>query len=64
MSQVIKDWFGFIAVAVGLIIAPFAALITHVVSCIQHEQWLLLIAGTLAFPVGIIHGTGLWFGLF
>jgi hypothetical protein len=41
---------------------PFAAWITHIVICIQAQSWLLLIAGAIMFPVGIVHGTGAWFG--
>lgn len=63
MQQHIKDVIGLAFFIAVMIIAPFAALVTHIVSTIQHEQWWLLIVGTLAFPVGIIHGTALWFGL-
>jgi hypothetical protein len=45
-----------------MMLASFAAWLTHVLTCIQTEQWLFLIAGAIAAPVGIIHGVGLWFG--
>lgn len=41
-----------------------AAYVTHVVVSIQSEQWFLLLFGMIAFPVGIIHGIGNWFGAF
>jgi hypothetical protein len=36
---------------------------THVIACIQAGEWLFLIAGALFFPIAIIHGTGVWFGV-
>ena len=41
----------------------FAGWVTHVIICIQNEQWILLIVGALAFPVGVVHGIGQWFGI-
>lgn len=49
---------------IALWVACIAAWITHVVVCIQTSQWLLLIVGGLIAPVGVIHGWGLWFGIF
>jgi len=40
-----------------------AAWITHVIVCIQTQAYLLLIAGGIVFPVGMIHGFGVWFGI-
>ena len=42
----------------------FLAWLTHVITCIQSASWLLLIAGAIVFPVGCVHGTGIWFGVF
>lgn len=42
----------------------FAAWLTHVVVSIKTASWFLLIAGAIVFPVGCIHGTGIWFGVF
>lgn len=42
-------------------IASFAGWVTHIVHSIQHQEWLMLIAGAVAFPVGVVHGWGLWF---
>lgn len=40
-----------------------AAWLTHVIVCLLKAKYLLLIAGAIIFPVGIIHGFGLWFGV-
>lgn len=53
---------GGIAAALLLIVGPVAALITHVVYCFTAKAYVLLIAGIIAFPIGIFHGIGLWFG--
>lgn len=37
-----------------------AAWITHVVVCIRTANWGFLIAGAVAFPVGVVHGIGVW----
>lgn len=36
---------------------------THVITCINREEWLFLIAGAIAVPIGIIHGFGIWIGV-
>lgn len=42
--------------------AMFAAWLTHVITCLSHATYGLLVAGALFFPVGIIHGVSVWFG--
>ena len=42
----------------------FAAWITHIITCLSEEAWGFLIVGAIMFPIGIIHGIGLWFGAF
>lgn len=49
---------------VGMVVWTVSAWVTHVVHCVQNEQWLFLIAGAIAAPIAVIHGTGLWFGVF
>jgi ABC-type nitrate/sulfonate/bicarbonate transport system permease component len=44
-------------------VACFAAWVTHIVVCLSEGLWGFLIAGALAFPIGIAHGFGRWFGL-
>lgn len=54
--------------AVGTIIAFFlaslAAWVTHVTVCIKASAWILLAFGCVVAPVGVIHGFGLWLGVF
>lgn len=37
--------------------------ITHVIVCLKLGKWGFLIAGALMFPVAIVHGTNIWFGI-
>lgn len=48
----------------GGVLACIAGWATHVIVCMQTGSWLLLIAGAIAFPIGIVHGIGIWFGAF
>ena len=50
--------------AVIVILASIAAWFTHVFVCLSEEAWGFLIAGAIMFPIGIIHGIGIWFGFF
>tara|TARA_B100002049_G_scaffold218354_1_gene185445 strand:- start:1189 stop:1392 length:204 start_codon:yes stop_codon:yes gene_type:complete len=52
-----------ISLLVAVIIIPIAAWFTHVVVCIQASEWFLLIAGAIMFPIAIVHGIGVWFGV-
>lgn len=52
----------FILVWLTIVGTSIAAWCTHVITCIQNEAWLFLIAGAIAAPVGVVHGVGLWFG--
>lgn len=47
-----------------LIISCIPAWITHVITTIQNEQWVLLVVGAIVAPVGIVHGWGIWLGIF
>lgn len=51
---------------IGLLVAVWtvASWITHVIVCIQTSSWLFLLAGAIFFPIGMVHGTGLWLGFF
>lgn len=40
-----------------------AAWLTHVVTCLVEGRWGFLIAGAIMFPIAIIHGVMIWFGL-
>jgi hypothetical protein len=48
----------------ALTLTLIAGWVTHVIVCIQTASWVLLIAGAIAFPIGIVHGIGIWFGAF
>jgi hypothetical protein len=41
-----------------------AAWLTHVIVSISTSKWILLLVGAFVFPVGCVHGTGIWFGIF
>ena len=49
-----------ISIVIGIIV--FCAWVTHIVYCFTTHAWLLLLAGAVLFPIGIVHGFGLWFG--
>lgn len=49
---------------IALAVWAFAAWITHVVVCLKTASWGFLIAGAIMAPIGMIHGTGVWFGWF
>jgi len=38
--------------------------VTHVIRCILDESWILLILGAIVFPIGCVHGFGVWLGIF
>lgn len=48
---------------VVLIAAAFGAWIQHIVTCITNEVYILLVAGAIAAPIGMIHGWGIWLGI-
>jgi len=48
---------------IALLATFFAAWLTHIVHCLMAAKYLLLIAGAIIAPVGVIHGIGLWFGV-
>jgi hypothetical protein len=50
----------FLGGIIGL--AGFAAWLTHVVVCLKTGSWGFLIAGAIFFPIGIVHGIGIWLG--
>jgi len=43
--------------------AYVGAWVTHIIHCLVTAKYLLLIAGGFFFPIGIIHGFGIWFGV-
>ena len=57
------DWES-LGVMAGFVLAIMtaAAWLTHVIVCLKTAAWGFLIAGAVFFPVGIVHGFGIWFG--
>lgn len=47
-----------------LLLGSAAAWITHVVVCIKASAWILLLFGCIVAPVGVVHGIGVWLGVF
>jgi hypothetical protein len=48
---------------VGCILTAVAAMVTHIIVCLKTASYLLLIAGAIMPPIGVIHGWGIWLGL-
>ena len=48
---------------IGLFLVIAAAWLTHVVHCFVAEAWGLLIGGAIFFPIAVINGMGIWFGM-
>ncbi len=40
----------------------YSAWLTSIVFCAACGRWPLLIASATFFPIGIVHGIGVWFG--
>ena len=43
-----------------MLIGQGAAIATHIWSAAIQHQWAFLVLGTLAYPVGVAHGIGVW----
>ncbi|HEU4838053.1 MAG TPA: hypothetical protein VFS88_01425 [Micavibrio sp.] len=52
-----------IATALIIFVGGFAAWLTHIVNCFQDGEWGFLLVGALFFPLAVIHGIGIWLGL-
>ena len=46
-----------------LAIGAVTAWLTHLFVCFTDDRWGFLIAGAIMFPVAIVHGAGIWFGV-
>ena len=60
-SNVFAAGIGMILVWFAIVGTIFAGWLTHIVYCFENHQWLLLIAGAILAPIGVVHGWGLWF---
>ena len=52
---------GLFGVLIG--IASVCAWFTHLFVCFSDDRWGFLIAGAIMFPIAIVHGVGIWFGI-
>lgn len=55
------DGWGFGGLAFSAI--SFAGWLQHLYTCFNEKLWGFLVAGAIFFPIGIIHGWGIWLGL-
>lgn len=46
-----------------LIVVSVTAWLTHIITCLTLGKWGFLIAGALLPPIGVIHGVGVWLGV-
>jgi hypothetical protein len=53
-------WLGYAAPFIIALLAYY----THVKACIHHEYTFLLLASIPLIPVGVLHGWGIWLGIF
>ena len=44
----------------GLLV--YSAWLTSIVFCAANDRYPLLVASASVFPVGVVHGIGIWFG--
>lgn len=51
-------------IGIAFVLTSLAAWITHVIVCIHQAAWVLLAFGCIVAPVGVIHGIGVWLGVF
>lgn len=52
-----------VSAAIIVVLGGFAAWVTHIVDCFQDGEWGFLLVGALFFPLAVIHGIGIWLGL-
>jgi len=52
-----------VVVGVAFTVFVIAAWLTHIIVCLKTAAWGFLIAGALFFPIGFIHGVGIWFNV-
>ena len=49
--------------AVVVLLWVVASWLTHVITCLATASWGFLVAGAIFFPVAVVHGTGIWLGV-
>ena len=55
--------FAIFLVATLLYLLGTAAWVQHIHTCFTEERWGFLVAGAICFPVAIVHGVGIWLGV-
>jgi hypothetical protein len=50
------------AAGIACVLVAYSAWLTSIVFCATNGHRPLMIAGAAFFPVGIVHGIGVWFG--
>jgi hypothetical protein len=50
-------------IILAILITCVAAWITHVVVTIKAGAYVFLLAGAIFAPIGVVHGIGVWFGV-
>lgn len=46
-----------------LLFVVIASELTHIITCLSDGRWGFLIAGAIMFPVAVVHGIGIWAGV-
>lgn len=46
-----------------LLLTALPAWLTHIFVCIKSEQWIFLLAGAICAPIAVVHGWGVWLGV-
>jgi len=52
-----------VLIGLAFIVWAIASWLTHIIVCLSTSSWGFLIAGAIFAPIGMIHGTGIWFGV-
>ena len=48
---------------ISMMFISSAAWLTHLFVCFSDDRWGFLIAGAIMFPIAIVHGIGIWLGI-
>ncbi len=51
-----------LAFMIFFVLVPFAAWSQHLYSCGAGDRWEFATLGAIVFPVGVVHGLGVWVG--
>lgn len=58
-----KNQLGNAAVWMVMFVVFVLAWFTHLYVCFSEEKWGFLVAGAVMFPIAIVHGIGIWLGI-